>query len=198
MSYCDILDKNEANSNFKEKKTRKITRKNENNIIERINFQKKIENKEITRKTKNENIIYRFYERKKFFQKKLKNFETKNSPEKKYYRNKNAEKAWKESNSNKEKLNIRKKEEIEERKKIFKKYEKMKIKKKDILEDKNDKNNTNEPDFNELIEKVNQKKKILTAILSKITIKTFLVITNLNFNFNYLRKKVGENNNQTS
>ena len=126
------------------------------------------------KKSQKEQMIDNLFEKKKFFGKKIKYFETECSPEKKYYRNKNIEKFWKDLNEKKEKINENKKKEIEEKKNKLKKYEKMKIKKREISVKSNE-NQIFEPDFEELFEKINQQKNDLALVLSKITIKTFLV-----------------------
>jgi len=152
------------------------TLNNENFIKENKILTKEIEKfqKKGKKKSQKEQMIDSLFEKKKFFEKKIKSFDTECSPEKKYYRNKKIEKFWKDLNEEKEKINEIKKKEIEEKKNKLKKYEKMKIKKREISV-KSKENQIFEPDFEELFKKINQQKNVLSLILSKITIKTFLV-----------------------
>ena len=131
----------------------------------------------LSKKTIKDNMVNSLFERKKIFAKKIRECETETSPEKKYYRSKNMDKIWQDIHKEKTQRNSDlKKKEIEEKKNKLKKYEKMKIKKREPSQPEYlEEIHGNEPDIDELTEKIHQQKKILTQILSKISIKTFLV-----------------------
>lgn len=121
----------------------------------------------------------KLFEQKKQINKKIRNIETENSPDKHYYHNKNVERIWKElekenflSEKNKKKL-------LEDKKNKIKKYEKMKIRKKSIADEHSNKQNDNFDEMNDENNELLQKQKTITKeiskMLSKISIKTFLV-----------------------
>lgn len=152
----------------------------------------------LSKKTIKDNMVNSLFERKKIFAKKIREFETEASPEKKYYRSKNMDKIWHDIHKEKTQKNCDlKKKEIEEKKNKLKKYEKMKIKKREPSQPEYfEEIHGNEPDIDELMEKIQQQKKILSQILSKISIKTFLVKIKLIFFTKFW--KVGKNNYKTA
>ena len=162
-----ILAPNFLEEMKKSKETPKIIKKNN-------------KDHKLSKKTIKDNMVNSLFERKKIFAKKIREFETEASPEKKYYHSKNMDKIWQDIHKEKTQRNCDlKKKEIEEKKNKLKKYEKMKIKKREPSQPEYlEEIHGNEPDVDELREKIQQQKKILTQILSKISIKTFLVKLN--------------------
>lgn len=144
---------------------------------EQQKIKKNANDHKFNKKTIKDNMVNSLFERKKIFAKKIRQFETEASPEKKYYRSKNMDKIWKDVHKEKNQRNSDlKKKEIEEKKNKLKKYEKMKIKKREPTQlEYLEEIHGNEPDFDELMGKIQEQKKILAQILSKISIKTFLV-----------------------
>lgn len=150
-------------------------------IIEK-NIKKKNENlKKHNHKTK-KLLSNKLFEQKKQMNKKIRNIETENSPDRHYYHNKNVERIWKELEKDNILSEKNKKKLLEEKKTKIKKYEKMRIRKKSIADNNEhlNKNNFNSDNINDENNDLLQKKKIITQeiskLFSKISIKTFLVI----------------------
>lgn len=181
------------NMNFKkppEEENEDKKEEKENKFNENKN--EKISKDKPQNKTKQKNkLINILFQQKKQFNQRIKHtsnyMETENSPEKKYYHNKQIEQIWKDIDKQKTEHEENKKKQNEEKKFKLKKYEKMKIRKKqnedvlksneknEIVQKASENNDILLTEKEELVEKIEYVKHQLSKILSSISIKTFLV-----------------------